>query len=104
MTHDLLARVIAEMNAELEKIVINDLQDHTFIATLFVRQGGKIIRIDSRPSDAIALGVGLNTPMFVAGHVMDKVMDESNNLAGQRENLQRRRNELIDRSTGWGIT
>ncbi|MDY7010613.1 MAG: bifunctional nuclease domain-containing protein [Planctomycetota bacterium] len=96
MTHDLLARTIEAMGGKVEKIVVSDLRDHTFIATLFVRRNGKTIQVDARPSDAIALGVGLETPIFVAEHVIDEVMNESINLAGQRENLQRRRDELID--------
>ena len=96
MTHDLLALTIEAMGARIEKIVVSDLREHTFIATLFIRRDGKIIRVDARPSDAIALGVGLETPIFVAEHVIDEVMNESINLAGQRENLQRRRDELID--------
>ncbi len=96
MTHDLLATMIEAMDGSVEKVVVSDLHDHTFIATLFVRRNGKIIQVDARPSDAIALGVGLETPIFVAEHVIDEVMNESINLAGQRENLQRRRDELID--------
>ncbi|MCD4699186.1 MAG: bifunctional nuclease family protein [Phycisphaerae bacterium] len=96
MTHDLLARTIEAMGGRVEKIVVSDLRNHTFIATLFVRRNGETIQVDARPSDAIALGVGLETPIFVAEHVIDEVMNESINLAGQRENLQRRRDELID--------
>ena len=95
MTHDLLAQTIEAMGGQVEKIVVSDLRDHTFIATLFIRRNGKIIRVDARPSDAIALGVGLETPIFVAEHVIDEIMNESISLAGQKENLQRRRDELI---------
>ncbi len=95
MTHDLLAQTIEAMGGQVEKIVVSDLRDHTFIATLFIRRNSKIIRVDARPSDAIALGVGLETPIFVAEHVIDEIMNESISLAGQRENLQRRRDELV---------
>lgn len=70
MTHDLLADVIEQLGAELEKIVINDLKDHTFYAKLVVRQEGRLLEIDSRPSDAIALGVASDTPIFVSEHVL----------------------------------
>ena len=73
MTHDLLASAIQAMGGELERIVVSDLRDSTFIATLYVRRDGEVIEIDSRPSDAIALGVGLETPIFVAEHVMEAV-------------------------------
>ena len=70
MTHDLLADVIEQLGGDLEKIVINDLKEHTFYAKLVVRQGGALMEIDSRPSDAIALGVASDTPIFVSEHVL----------------------------------
>jgi uncharacterized protein len=72
-THELLASVIEKLEAKLERIVINDLQEHTFYARLVIRQGGKMVEIDSRPSDAIALGIAGNVPIFVADHVMNEV-------------------------------
>lgn len=73
MTHDLLADIIEHLGAELEKIVINDLKNHTFYAKLILRANGEIIEIDSRPSDAIALGVASETPIFVSEHVLREV-------------------------------
>lgn len=72
-THDLLSSVIEKLGGKLERILINDLQDHTFFAKLVMRSGGHSIEIDSRPSDAIALGVANNVPIFVAEHVLDEV-------------------------------
>ena len=72
-THELLSSVIEKLEGKLERIVINDLQDHTIFARLVVRQNGKTVEIDSRPIDAIALGVAYNVPIFVAEHVMDEV-------------------------------
>ena len=72
-THELLASVIEKLEGKLERIVINDLQDHTFYARLVIRQGGKMVEIDSRPSDAIALGIAGNVPIFVADHVINEV-------------------------------
>ncbi len=96
MTHELLVQIMEAMGGELEKIVINDLRDHTFIATLFISRDGQTIEIDSRPSDAIAIGVGLDTPIFVAEHVIEKVLNEAVDLSGQRETLQGRRDELAE--------
>jgi len=73
MTHDLVVNVIREMGGELERVVINDLREHTFIANLQIRRGEEVIDVDSRPSDAIAVGVALKTPIFVAEHVLDEV-------------------------------
>ncbi len=73
MTHDLLADVIQQLGAELEKIVINDLKNHTFYAKLVLRSNGEVIEVDSRPSDAIALGVASETPIFVSEHVLQEI-------------------------------
>jgi len=72
LTHDLLASVIDALDASIEKIVINDLNDHIFYARIHLRHGEKTIEIDSRPSDAIAVGVALEAPIFVAEHVLDQ--------------------------------
>lgn len=73
LTHELMATIIEALGAELEKIVVNDLRDHTFYAKLVVRQNGKLLEIDSRPSDAIALGAGTEVPIFVEEHVLREV-------------------------------
>ncbi|MBL8763081.1 MAG: bifunctional nuclease family protein [Phycisphaerae bacterium] len=76
-THDLLASVIENLGAKLESITINDLSDHTFFATLDVRdRGGNLVRIDSRPSDAIALGIAGNVPIFVEERVLDSAQND----------------------------
>ena len=74
MTHDLLGNVIDSLAAELENIVINDLQDHTFYAKLVIRQQGELVEVDSRPSDAIALGVATEVPIYVEDHVLREVL------------------------------
>ncbi|MBU0638831.1 MAG: bifunctional nuclease family protein [Planctomycetes bacterium] len=73
MTHDLLANVIDGLSAELEKIVVNDLKDSTFYAKLVIRQQGELLEVDSRPSDAIALGVASEVPIYVEDHVLREV-------------------------------
>jgi len=73
MTHDLMSDIIERLGAELKKIVINDLQNHTFYAKLIMRSRGEIIEVDSRPSDAIALGVASETAIYVNEHVLREV-------------------------------
>jgi bifunctional DNase/RNase len=73
MTHDLLANVIEQLNAELEKIVINDLQDSTFFAKLVLRHRDGLVEVDSRPSDAIALGVAEEAAIFVEDHILNQI-------------------------------
>ena len=72
MTHDLLDSVIENLGARVEKIVINDLRNHTFYAKIYLSSDGRTVQIDSRPSDAIALGVASNAPIYVAEHVFDE--------------------------------
>ena len=72
MTHDLLASVIDSLGATIERIVIDDLRDHTFSAKIYLRLNGRTVTIDSRPSDAIALCAEIKAPIFVADHVFDK--------------------------------
>lgn len=77
LTHELLNNVIESFGAELESIAINDLSDHTFFAILNVRRAdGELMEIDSRPSDAIALGIAKNVPIYVAEHVLDDAQNE----------------------------
>ena len=73
LTHDLMANIIERLDADLERIVISELRDHTFYAKLIVRRNGELLEIDSRPSDAIALGVTSQTPIFVEEEVLQKV-------------------------------
>jgi len=72
MTHDLLDDVIENLGANIEKIVISDLRNHTFYAKIYLSSNGQTVKIDSRPSDAIALGVASNAPIYVAEHVFEK--------------------------------
>ncbi|ERR1700722_18849243 len=73
LTHDLLANVIEQLGGQIERIEINNLQEHTFYARIQIRRNGDVLKIDSRPSDAIALGVASSVPIFVAEHVLDEV-------------------------------
>jgi len=72
LTHDLLKNVIAEMGGEISRIVVTDLRDDTFYARITVHLDGQRMEIDSRPSDAIALAVRANVPIFVNESVMEE--------------------------------
>jgi len=72
MTHDLLADVIENLGARIEKIVINDLRHHTFFAKIHLSVNGRTVEVDSRPSDAIALGAATDAPIYVAEHVFEQ--------------------------------
>ncbi len=76
-THDLLASVITALGGTLRSITINDLSDHTFFATLDVENAdGEMIHIDSRPSDAIAIGIAESAPIFVEERVLEAALKD----------------------------
>jgi bifunctional DNase/RNase len=72
MTHDLLRSVLEGLGGQVEKIVISDLKESTFFAVIHVRQNGSAVPIDARPSDAIALALRTDAPIFVLRSVLDK--------------------------------
>ncbi|HVS65822.1 MAG TPA: bifunctional nuclease family protein [Thermoanaerobaculia bacterium] len=72
MTHDLLVQTLSSLEAELQSVVIRDLEDNVFFATLNVEQAGKLVEIDARPSDALALALRVGAEVFVEQHVLEK--------------------------------
>ena len=71
MTHDLLRLVLEQLGASVEKIVISDLRESTFFALIHLRQGGQSVAVDARPSDAIALALRTEAPIYVLRSVLD---------------------------------
>lgn len=72
MTHDLFKNMLAKLDATLDRVVIDDLWGSTYYAKIYIRQGEDEAEIDSRPSDAIALAVRLDAPIFVADGILDQ--------------------------------
>ena len=72
LTHDLLCSVIDSLGATIESIVVNDLKSDTFYAKIFLTVDGQQIEIDSRPSDALALAVRADVPIYADEAVLDK--------------------------------
>ena len=96
MTHDLMRDLISGMNAQVTKIVVNDLKNNTFYAVIHLSLNGNHIVIDSRPSDAIALALRSDAPIYVATEVvnkaksidMSKESEEADQLKEWLENLK----------------
>src|SRR6478752_7860561 len=65
LTHDLVASVIDNLGGELQDIYISELRDHTYFAKLRIRKEGELVEVDCRPSDAIAVAVTVDCPIFV---------------------------------------
>ena len=76
LTHDLIANVVDSLGAEIQDIYINELREHTYYAKLRIRQNGELTEIDCRPSDAIAIAVTANVPIYVAEDVLGEACGE----------------------------
>ena len=72
MTHDLLESMVRTLGAKVERGVIHDLREGTFYAVVHLRRGADALVVDSRPSDAIALALRMEAPIFVEPEVLDK--------------------------------
>jgi bifunctional DNase/RNase len=86
MTHDLIKTLLVGLNATVRKVVVNELKEDTFYAMIWLERNGELISVDSRPSDALAVALRLDCPIYVedsvlqsskmAGTVSDKVNNE----------------------------
>jgi len=90
MTHDLLKNVIEGLEAKIARVVINDLRDNTFFANIFLDRNGDDLCIDSRPSDAMALALRAEAPIFVEKAVLEKsASPEAGGDSAETERLRR---------------
>ncbi len=89
LTHDLIGHIFTGLGVKVDRVVINDLKNSTYFARLFLRAenelGKKILEIDARPSDCIALAVQSKSPLFVAGKIFQAVEDMSEVLKRMNE-------------------
>ena len=77
MTHDLIKTLLLGLDAGIRKVVVNELKEDTFFAVIWVEREGELISVDSRPSDALALALRLDCPIFVD----DSVLKNAKNAA-----------------------
>src|SRR5438552_13909246 len=80
MTHDLLSDMLEQLEAQIVRITVTELRENTFYAQITVQQEGREIEVDSRPSDAIALAIRAEAPIFAAERVIQK---SENHIQGQ---------------------
>lgn len=83
LTHDLIKNILLQLDASVDKIVVTDLQENTFYAVIHLQMNGDHITIDSRPSDAIALALRTDAPIYVT----EEVIKNSRNISLEKENL-----------------
>ncbi|MEO8130225.1 MAG: bifunctional nuclease family protein [Bryobacteraceae bacterium] len=84
MTHDLIKTVLMGLNTGVKKIVVSELKDDTFYALIWLEKDGELISVDSRPSDALALALRLDCPIYVE----DTVLKSSKTTASVSDKVQ----------------
>lgn len=92
MTHDLLRNMISDLDARVTRVVINDLRDSTFFAQIRLMTSGRTLEIDARPSDAIALALRTEAPIFVA----QSVLDQAQTITPEDEESDEKLNKWFD--------
>ncbi|AXC14909.1 hypothetical protein ACPOL_5663 [Acidisarcina polymorpha] len=101
MTHDLLKNLIHGLNAEVQRVVVTELRDDTFYAVIWMEQNGEAVTLDARPSDAIALALRTDCPIYVSEDVLKiaKVIPNTADSASSEE-LRRWLENLNDEDMG----
>jgi bifunctional DNase/RNase len=101
MTHDLLRSAIAGLNARVTRVVVGALREDTFHATIWMDQGGEVVALDARPSDAIALALRSDCPIFVSRDVFEHARRASDGASSLTpEDLRRWLESLNDDEMG----
>lgn len=101
MTHDLLKNVLVGLNAHVHKIVVTNIKDDTFYAVIWLERDGTLVSIDSRPSDALALALRIDCPIFVEDEVLKTSKSQVNNQDRiNNEELKRWLENLNDEDLG----
>ncbi|MCE2500197.1 MAG: bifunctional nuclease family protein [Dehalococcoidia bacterium] len=93
LTHDLLVDLVKSVGGSFEHILVNDLQNETFYAKIVIKVGDQTHEIDSRPSDAMAVAVRAEVPIYVADQVMEKAAISMDQETGQPVSSQNRDGE-----------
>ena len=101
MTHDLLKNVLVGLDAHVQKIVVTNIKDDTFYAVIWLERDGTMISIDSRPSDALALALRIDCPIFVEEEVLKSSRSQANSQDRiNNEELKRWLENLNDEDLG----
>jgi bifunctional DNase/RNase len=96
MTHDLMRDILSQTNTDVERIVINDLVEQTFYAAIRMTANSQVSEVSSRPSDAIALAVRINAPIFASEEVLEQAGIE---LRDDEETEVEKFREFLDQVT-----
>jgi bifunctional DNase/RNase len=97
MTHDLIKNILAELGATVARVMITDLSDNTFFASIILEKEGREIVMDTRPSDAIAVALRTKSPIFVERQVIDKSRKIDVKAAEGAGDPQQKWTEILER-------
>src|SRR5450755_1309019 len=101
MTHDLIKNVLTGLDAHVHKVVVTELKEDTFFAVIWMEREGRVISVDSRPSDALALALRVDCPIFVEDEVLKTSKKPSNPVpAVNSEELRKWLEDLGDDDLG----
>ena len=89
MTHDLLRNALRAFDAEVKRVVVSDLKDDTFFAVIWMERNGETLTLDARPSDALALAMRADCPIYVNRTVMDTARSAQKGKDVNQEELRR---------------
>ena len=96
MTHDLVADMLEQLDAQVIRITVTELKESTFYASITVQQNGSEVEIDSRPSDALALAVRVSAPIFAAEEVIEESAIEFEHEVEDTEEVVDKFKEFLD--------
>ena len=99
MTHDLIKNVLTGLDAQVHKVVVTELKDDTFFAVIWMEREGRVISVDSRPSDALALALRVDCPIFVEDEVL-KISKKANSPEASSEEMRKFLEGLNDEDLG----
>lgn len=97
MTHDLMTSLIGQLDAEIQKITVTGLKNNTFYAALTLLRDGQEIEVDARPSDALALAVRTDAPIFAADDLIDENAIEFEHEVDDTEDVVERFRDFLDK-------
>lgn len=102
MTHDLIKTLLLGMDAGIRKVVVSELREDTFFALIWVERNGELISVDSRPSDALALALRLDCPIYVDDSVLKSAKSSANvsDKLSSNQELRRYLENLGDEDLG----
>lgn len=100
MTHDLLRDTVHGLGAEVRKVVVTELREDTFFATIWMEQGGEAVAVDARPSDALAMALRWDCPIFVRRDVLERSKKGAAAQGGTAEQMRQWLENLNDDEMG----